>query len=597
MTIHQEYIAPAQLSWLDGQPVSADFNDIYFSADAQQEGQRVLIQPSELIQRAEQSTEKCFTIGELGFGSGLNFFVCADELVQNTDKILHFISIEAYPLSHEDWRHVLAKLPNSPTAEALIQSPPPLLTGWHRRSLLQGRVQLSLFHGDVKAGVKELEQWQRQPVNAWFLDGFAPDKNPAMWQQDIFTTLANLSDVGTTVTTFTSAGQVRRDLQAVGFAMEKVDQRPFKRSSLLGRLTQSSRRDRVAPPHHINVLGAGIAGASVARQLAELGLQVTVFDPAGIASGGSKMNVSAMHARLLGDRTPAAEFRARAFHHARAVHQQYAAFQHTGALQLALNERDLGKLKRIYAAYQPPGTQANADPWLDYRTASNLKDLTPVEALGGLYFPGAGLVDLPLLCQTLLDHSNIEFHGRSQEPRQHEPWIIACGSASRDFSLGLPLEIGNVWGQLDWIKPTDANLPVPIVGNGYAIPAGDLWVVGSSYEHRPWQPEEASASNIEANRRFVGDVDVVSLAHKRAPRCVSSDRDPVIGRVGEQRWVSAAHGSGGTSAAPLAASIIASDIMGWVPPISPRALTSVAPDRFVQRQIKRGVKVVGPPQI
>jgi glycine/D-amino acid oxidase-like deaminating enzyme len=88
---------------------------------------------------------------------------------------------------------------------------------------------------------------------------------------------------------------------------------------------------------------------------------------------------------------------------------------------------------------------------------------------------------------------------------------------------------------------------------------------------------------------------VVSIQHKRAARCVSSDRDPVIGRLGELRWVSTAHGSSGTSSAPLAASIIASDIVGWIAPVSQRALDAVDPRRFASRQARRGVKVVGPP--
>ena len=52
-----------------------------------------------------------------------------------------------------------------------------------------------------------------------------------MWQHSVFETVARLSSRGTTVATFTSTGQVRRDLANLGFAMTKVDQRPFKRAS------------------------------------------------------------------------------------------------------------------------------------------------------------------------------------------------------------------------------------------------------------------------------------------------------------------------------------------------------------------------------
>ena len=596
MARHREYIAPAQLNWQGEQPVSIQFDDIYFSADGEQEVQRVFLQPSKVVDRASALASPWFTIAELGFGSGLNFIVSADEVLRKTDKNLHFISIEAHPLMPSDWRKVAALRPRSATAQALAESPPPLLSGWHRRSMHQGRIQLSVFHGDVTDGLRDLTEFQRQPVDAWFLDGFTPSKNPLMWQHSVFETVARLSSRGTTVATFTSAGQVRRDLANLGFAMTKVDQRPFKRASLFGELVRANNSKALAatPPRQINVLGAGIAGASVARQLAELGLSVTVYDSSGVASGGSKMDVSALHARLLGDESPAAEFRARAFHHAQSVHKHYAAFRRTGALQLALNEQELKKLLRIQAVYRPDGLSTEEDDWLSYRHAADLDTDSQIDALGGLYFRDAGLVDLPSLCHTLLEHSRIQLIAEAKQPREQENWVIACGTSSRDFSLGVPLEIGSVWGQLDWIKPTAAHLPNPIVGNGYAIPGEDAWVIGSSYEYRPWQPEQATQYNIDANRRFIGTADVSPLQHKRAARCVSSDRDPVIGQLRENRWISTAHGSLGTSSAPLAAAIIGSDLMGWVPPVSRRVLACVEPRRFIERQARRGVKIVGP---
>lgn len=593
MSEHQEFISPATLRWRDQQPISERFDDIYFSADGEQEVRRIFLQPSRILDRVSQVPRPWFTIGELGFGSGLNFTVTADAFVQQGYGNLHFISVEAHPLGDSDWQTVARLRPGSPTAQALAMYPPPLLSGWHRRSLHDGRVQLSVFHGDVNAALNELEQFQHQPIDAWFLDGFAPSKNPAMWQQAVLTKLANLSDSGTTVATFTSAGQVRRDLAALGFVMEKVDQRPFKRTSLLGRFGPKTGRPNHQPPNQMNVLGAGIAGASVARQLADMGIAVRVFDPAGIATGGSKMNVSALHARLLGDQSPAAEFRARAFHHARASSGSFSGLQFTGALQLALTPRELNKIRRIHEVYQGDLPQ-NQDHWINFLGPDELVKEARVEALGGLYFAGAGVVNLPRLCAALVDHPLIEFRAEAKEPRIDEAWVIACGSNSRDYSLSMPLEIGEVWGQLDWIEPTSARLATPIVGNGYAIPDAKAWVVGSSYEHRPWTREEATASNIESNRRFIGNDPITPISHKRGPRCVSSDRNPIIGRVGHQRWITTAHGSIGTSSAPLAGAIIASQVMGWVPPVSRRVLQCVDPSRFAARQARRGVKVVGP---
>ena len=120
------------------------------------------------------------------------------------------------------------------------------------------------------------------------------------------------------------------------------------------------------------------------------------------------------------------------------------------------------------------------DDWLSYRHAADLDTDSQIDALGGLYLVDAGLVDLPSLCHALLEHSRIQLIAEAKQPREQENWVIACGTSSRDFSLGVPLEIGSVWGQPDWIKPTAAHLPNPIVGNGYAIPGEDAWVIGRS---------------------------------------------------------------------------------------------------------------------
>ena len=101
MLEHKESIAPAQLHWQDGQPVSAAFDDIYFSADGAEEVQRVFLQPSKIVARANAASAY-LTVAELGFGTGLNFIVCADELLRASSRILHFISVEAHPLAPSD---------------------------------------------------------------------------------------------------------------------------------------------------------------------------------------------------------------------------------------------------------------------------------------------------------------------------------------------------------------------------------------------------------------------------------------------------------------------------------------------------------------
>jgi len=80
-----------------------------------------------------------------------------------------------------------------------------------------------------------------------------------------------------------------------------------------------------------------------------------------------------------------------------------------------------------------------------------------------------------------------------------------------------------------------------------------------------------------------------SERHQRATRCVSSDRIPIIGQLDENLWISTVHGSLGTSSAPFAASIISSQLLGWIPPVSINVEDIIDPERFKKRQARRGI--------
>ena len=583
---NSELIEPAALTWRDNQPFAPRYDDIYYSGDGVEEFRQVFLNPSELLSRDDLSD--CVQVAELGFGTGWNFVQCAESIMQNTHRRLHYVAFEAHPLTPVDWQRLAQQRPQ-PLFQDLAVAAPPLLSGWHRRSFAEGRIQLSVFHGDVLAGLQDLQARQRQPIDAWFLDGFDPRKNPKMWQPDVFNALAQCSNKGSRISTFTAAGQVRRGLAAAGFTMRRVDQRPRKRESLAGVYTLETKRSKTPQPSEMRVFGAGIAGCTIARELANQGIDVALFDPRGIGTGGSKMQTSALHCRLLGDSSGAGEFRARAYHHARQALAHYPSVRAIDAVQLALSADEVRKQQRLYDVYAHP-----TSPWLQFLEASKLDQRLGIKALSGLLFPNSALINLNLLCQQLADHPRVTLIPTLGQGR---PDVIACASASRDLVTSMPLEIGDVYGQLDWIAPPDIpsadRLDTAIVGNGYVLPGAEHWVLGSTYEQTPWPPATATEHNITSNQRFLGDGPIEPVRYQRAARCVSSDRDPVIGKVDEHTWVSAAHGSMGSSSAPFAASLIVSDVLGWIPPASPRALASAAPDRFIERQARRGAKKIG----
>ena len=588
-------LVPADIAWRDGSPFARSYDDIYFSGDGLGEAERVLIAPTDLIGLSSAHAHLC--VAELGFGTGLNFAAIADTVLRHSKASLHFITFEAHPLSLDDWQKMAAlHRARLPVYDLLVQQPLPVLAGWHRRTFAGGRLVLSVFHGAAMSGLRDLVKRQRNTVDLWILDGFAPTKNPAMWTPELFQQVASTAYPGTQVATFCAASAVYRNLQAVGFDLRRIDQRPHKRETLAGTFVPHQ-RDRCAPcTTKVTVHGAGIGGATMARHLAEQGVSVRVFDPHGIATGGSSIRSALLHARLLGDRSVTAEHRAAAFHYATNYLCDYRGVVRSGVLQVAGPNFSAQKLARVADAYDV--TAKHHHHWiqrLDHNETAKRARLPLTHE--SLWFPSAKTIDLPHLCKTLLSHPNIEFCAHIAEPHASEPNILCAGTASRFFSApGTQdfawMEIADVAGQLDDVRISSAMPAVPIVGNGYVVPHETHLTIGATYEYKPWTLEAASAHNIELNSAYLGAC-IAPLSRIRAARAVSSDRVPLVGQLGENVWVASAHGSMGTSSAPFAAAVVASELLGWIPPASPAVVALLNPLRFLARQARRGVRHIG----
>ena len=261
----------AQLDWISGQPHSTEYDDIYFSVDnGLEETRHVFLAGNRLHERWQQladngTTGAIFTIAETGFGTGLNF-LCAwqawnthfahrnlhvgqganPNAIQNADCAtprLHFISTELHPLTQADLAAALALWPElAPYSSQLVAQYQYIAAGWHGLEFDAGRVTLTLLVGEVASTLPQL----RAKVDAWFLDGFSPAKNPAMWQASLYAQMARLSVPDTTFSTFTSAGMVRRGLQEAGFQVTKVHGFGRKREMLSGKYAAEQHVDTAA---------------------------------------------------------------------------------------------------------------------------------------------------------------------------------------------------------------------------------------------------------------------------------------------------------------------------------------------------------------
>ena len=564
-------VQPAAIEFDGGRPVSSAFEDIYFDADGPAETLRVFLAPAHIEARA-RAVER-FTVAELGFGTGLNFLVTA-AIAMTTGARLHFVSFERYPLHRHDAEQALSPWRRDyPLADELLNAWPPALAGWHRRHFAGGRVQLSIWHGDVAQGLEDFAHQQRCGVDAWFLDGFAPNRNPAMWRRELFHSMAACSAAGATVTTFTAAGQVRRDLEAAGFETRRVDQRPHKRHSTAAVFRGAG--VAFAQPKRVNVVGAGLAGASVARALAEKGVAVTLVDSAGIASGASSVPAAVLHGRLLADTSAEARFRAQAFEYSSARLKGLPGTRQTGVLQVAGANADADRLRRV--------AEAMPADWVRLLTAEEASELAamPVPDVA-LHCPDALTVNGGECVRALLDHPRIDLRN---ERDQGAPTVFATGADSGRFDY---LELTGIGGQMDLFQIPDKPR-LPLVGRGSLVPdAEGLWV-GATYEYRQWPDGEAERANAKRLSDWTSKPPGHAIASFRAIRAVTSDRLPIVGQDAAEAgvWFTLGHGSHGTVTAPFAAECIASQITGELAPADTEMLELLSPNRFHQRQLRR----------
>ena len=237
------------IKWLaSGEPYSEQFQDYYFSTDGGlAETEYVFLKqngfPQRFIQSDDHQETAAIKIGETGFGTGLNFLVTLYHWLQTSEpkKTVHYIAVEKYPFSKvqlsriytlfsEQWPQL-----NKPCRVLLNVWPDSLrLQSVFEYSFFEQHFKLTLLSGDAQQELSNLLPEHKQSFDAWYLDGFAPARNPDMWQLSLFNSLYQLSKPGTTLSTFTAAGFVRRGLINAGFTINKVPGLGKKREIISG---------------------------------------------------------------------------------------------------------------------------------------------------------------------------------------------------------------------------------------------------------------------------------------------------------------------------------------------------------------------------
>jgi tRNA 5-methylaminomethyl-2-thiouridine biosynthesis bifunctional protein len=624
----------AQLEWHDNQPYSSEYGDVYFSSDSGlDETYYVFLAHNQLSNRWKNLIQDHFTICETGFGTGLNF-LCAWKLWQETappNARLHFISTEKFPLNIDDLKKALSLWPGLKAfSDPLIHQYALISKAWHRLMFDEGRVTLTLLIGDANEALPKL----KGVVDAWFLDGFSPAKNPDMWQTSLFKEMAKHSHSETTFATFTSAGEVRRGLQGASFDVSKAPGFGKKREMLFGQYQGAAFNKQVkVKSKTVIVIGGGLAGAASAEAMARRGYQVTLIERhSSLAQEASGNPLGVLYPRLTAGETPLNALALQGFlytlsllNHIKMNDENY---QQCGVLQLAFNERERKRIATVINEYPQLVHEVNK------KYASQLSGIS-IE-YDGMYIPQAGWLNPASFCEALTLHSNIISLTNTEAlsiEKTPQGWqllskkgliaeasnlIIANATDAQNFKQTSHCEMQSVRGQITLLPATELSQPLKTVicTDGYLSPARQgQHCLGATFSPNDSNTEIREAdhqSNLNMLKSLAPKWDktayeVQPLQGRAAIRATTNDYMPLAGAVLdvnhlknnpprynalpnnlpwlEGLYINAGHGAKGLVNAPICAEMIASLICNEPAPVDCSLFSALDPNRFALRKL------------
>ncbi|MDM0089162.1 MULTISPECIES: FAD-dependent 5-carboxymethylaminomethyl-2-thiouridine(34) oxidoreductase MnmC [unclassified Variovorax] len=587
----------------DGVPLSERFGDIYHTeTGALAQSRHVFLGGCGLP--GAWAGRPQWRILETGFGFGLNFLATWQAWRDDPARpaLLHFVSIEAYPVGAEDLRRATAAYPElHALAEELAAQWLELLPGFHRLAFDGGRVLLTVCVGDVQAMLKA----QRFEADSLFLDGFSPVQNPDMWSPDTLKAVSRFARRGTGLATWTIARAVRDTLSQLGFQVRKAPGFPPKRDCLRGVFDpawtprQRTPSPSATTPGRCAVIGAGLAGAAVAASLARRGWQVEVLERAGhAAAGASGLPVGLLAPHVSSDDALLSRLTRAGI---RATWQQLEDLLVQGR-----DWRASGVLERRPAVPPPrlPPDWTPAGPNLSWQA-----DAPQIAAAGlptdaaALWHGRAGWVKPAALVAAWLAQPGVRlrtqvdvarlapsasgwqlFDAEDRLVAEAERVVVAAGFDSLRFAPALPLQ--PVRGQVAWGTSAGPLAATPVNGDGHLIPQVPgpdgtwRWLSGATYERGSTDttPREADHAANRAQLERLHPATAAALADgfdQATPwagiRCASADRRPLVGPLAAEQaglWVCTALGSRGLSFAALCAELLAAQWHGEPLPLS-----------------------------
>lgn len=596
-----------------------------------------------------------FVVLDTGFGVGDGFLATWQAWREDPHRSerLTYVGIDPHPPRLEDLTTAHARSRHPDLAALLLEAWPPLTANLHPLQFEGGRVRLLLGWGDAGHMLRQMEL----RFDALFLETSVLGQEPGTDEAHFIKALARRAAPDATAASQSVAAPLRDALVSAGFEVKTShganEQTRFTAARFDPRFhPRGPARSEVAVANATGgarravVVGAGLAGAWVAHELAGLGWQVTVLDrhaePASETSGNP---AGLFHGTVHdGDGPYARLFRAAALLAQRRLQPLIDNGEVPGQLKGLLRlERHTDAVARMRSLLDAQGLP---DDYLQAFDAAQARERAGVPlAHAAWFYPGGGWIAPPDLVRHLLRTPGVRFEGGAdvaqlsqvgpvwqlldahQAPLAEAP-VVVLAHGDRTMALtaamGLdPWPLTRIRGQVT-LWPADQGAPVPlavpVAGDGYALPLpdGSLLCGATSSDGDDEAPLRQSDhfANLARLERLTGLSGISAAAATSTGllggrvgwRLQAADRLPVVGPVPRPKadwppgrhdqtrlvprvpglYVATAFGARGLTLAPLAAALLAAQINGDPWPLENDLVEAIDPARWQVRTVRRG---------
>ena len=564
----------------DGESIaSKDYQDRYFQVNGFEESKEVYIDGNNLEERWESFSGSCFTIGELGFGLGLNFLTMMHCWLKKERSFnLDYIGIDKKILEKRNLILLEKAFPNlKKEIKVLKECDIVGHNGFECISIPDLKIRLILITEDIQKAINDICV---SNIDAWFLDGFDPKKNPEMWEEDILKTVFDLSSCDSSFSSFTSVGRIRRALLENGFEVSKVSGFGTKRHRIIGKKFIENKKSNDIKK--IAILGAGLSGSNLAFNLANANIEVDIYDAlADLNKGSSSGPIASMYPKFSLDNSPRSKFLIASYFFSLNFYIKNLGFENTGLLFYGSDEiKDKWISKILTLGRDDLFELLNNDEVENFLGASEIEKALHVKK--GLYLQPVELK------KKLLEHPfikiilNEEFVAFSEEKskvvvdfksglrKSYDALAVCTGKGLKDFNDNLKVSYGLMAG----IGNKDLfNIKKPLNHQGYIIPKvdGTNWI-GSTYEQSPDFKKENIEEKVKLNHSIFGKKGMAFKIQDfwEGERVSAKSNLPIASKIPETRNIYCIGGLGsrGLSYAPFLAEIVSSAIQDKQIPIS-----------------------------